>query len=86
MVESYLAYSELNDASNEVAFINSLNAEQFVSQHHEAAKDFEKSNNLSFVWLDCDDLSNTGSAKLSSALGSEVKIGHHNITRSNEVQ
>ena len=36
---SYLAYSELNDASNEVAFINSLNAEQFVSQHHEAAKD-----------------------------------------------
>ena len=81
---SYLAYSELNKASNEVAFINSLNAEQFVSQHHQAAKDFEKSNKLSFVWLDCDDLSNSGSAKLSSALGCKVEIGHHNMTRSNK--
>ena len=83
---SYLAYSERNDASNEVAFINSLDTEQFVSRHQKAAKDFEKSNNLSFVWLDCDDLSNSGSAKLSSALGCKVEIGHHNMTRSNEGQ
>ena len=38
MVEELSGDSELNDASNEVAFINSLNAEQFVSQHQEAAE------------------------------------------------
>ena len=82
--QSYLNYSEQNDAPNEVAFIKSLDAEEFVSQHYKAAKDFEKSNNLSFVWLDCDDLSRGGSAKLSEAMGCEVKIGHHNVTRLNK--
>ena len=82
--QSYLNYSQQADAPNEEAFIKSLNAEQFVSQHHGAAKDFEKSNNLSFVWLDCDDLSRGGSAKLSEAMGCEVKIGHHNVTRLNK--
>ena len=82
--KSYLNYSEHNDALNEVAFINSLDADQFVSQHHQAAKDFEKSNNLTFIWLDCDKLSTSGSAKLSSAMEREVKIGHHNMSRSNK--
>ena len=83
---SYLNYSEHNDALNEVAFIKSLDVGQFVSQHHQAAKDFENSSNLSFVWLDCDDLSQSGSAKLSSAMRREVKIGHHNKSRSNKSQ
>lgn len=81
---SYLNYSKQNDASNEVSFIHSIDAEKFVTQHHQAAKDFEKSNDLSFVWLDCDELSHRGSALLSVAMGRDVNIGHHNSSQSNK--
>lgn len=81
---SYLNYSELNDALNEVVFINSLVTKKFVEKHLQAAKDFEKSNDLSFVWLDCDELSHRGSALLSAAMGRDLKIGHHNSAQSNK--
>lgn len=80
---SYLNYSKRKDALNEVAFIDTLDVENFVARHHEAAKVFEKSNDLHFVWLDCDELSYRGSAKLSEAIGSDVNIGHHNNSQSN---
>jgi hypothetical protein len=78
---SYLNYSQQNNAQNEVNFINSLNADKFVAEHNDAARIFEKSYDLSFVWLDCDELSHRGSAQLSIALGRQVKIGHHNRSR-----
>jgi hypothetical protein len=83
-MQSYRNYSEQNGAFNEVDFIESPEGESFAAQHIESAKVFENSNNLSFVWLDCDRLSFEGSAILSLAMGREVKIGHHNRSQSNK--